>query len=106
MGPGDTNADIRTSIEMGSVKASLQSDGSLGDAFGLKTDGQNLLQIFSTLQKLLSASSLGSCDITGAKRYDHQISQDFLPERDRHDQKVAEVAQELLTKIDEQFDLE
>jgi dynein heavy chain len=83
--PGDTDSDIRTSIEMSSVKASLQSNISFGDAFGLKTDGQNLLQIFSMLQKLLGASSLGSCDITGAKRYDHQISQDFLPERDRHD---------------------
>jgi len=28
-----------------------------------------------------------------------------LPERDRHDSKVAEIARELLNKIDDQFDL-
>ena len=47
--PGDSSLDMRMSIEMSSVKASLQSDGALGGAFGLKTDGQSLLQIFSTL---------------------------------------------------------
>ena len=70
--PRAEDFDIRTSIEMSTVQASLKSASSgIGDLLGSKGDGSSLLNMFCALQVLLSSSSLGSCDIHGAKRYDH-----------------------------------
>lgn len=66
--------DLRTSIEMNSLQASLRSGTSASGAILLKmlSEEESLLNLFSALQKLLGASSLDKSVTHGGQRYDHQ----------------------------------
>lgn len=68
-------------------------------------DENSLLKLFSTIQKVLAASSLDPSATGVGRRYDQQISQEDLPQRDMHDRRVAEVGRQLLSRLDEWFDM-
>ena len=70
----------------------------------MKSDS-NILRLFVQLQKLLAASSLDESATGPGRRYDQQISQEDLPRRDLHDAQLAEVANKLRARLDEQFNL-
>jgi len=98
-GQGDT---LATSIEMNSLQASLRSGAAESGSLlrSMLGEEESLLNLFSSMQKLLCSSSLDPRVTDGGERYDHQTNQEALPKRDLHDQKVAEVARKLMASID------
>jgi hypothetical protein len=66
--------NLRTSIEMSTLQASLRSGASESGAELRKMigDEESLLNLFSAMQKLLGASSLDKTVAQGGRRYDHQ----------------------------------
>mmetsp|Transcript_42571 Transcript_42571/g.65287 ORF Transcript_42571/g.65287 Transcript_42571/m.65287 type:complete len:276 (-) Transcript_42571:764-1591(-) len=96
---------LKTSIEMNSLKTSLRSSNSQSGNIieGMLSQQGSLLNFFISLQKLLSTSSLDS-EASEGRRYDHNIDQEVLPQRDLHDKKVVEIAMKLLDELNKQFD--
>jgi len=86
-GDAATQAGLKASMEMNSLKTSLRSsntDSGFQIERILKAD-DSLLNLFIALQKLLSTSSLDGTASQGGKRYDHFTDQESLPKRDLND---------------------
>jgi len=86
-GDAATQAGLKASMEMNSLKTSLRSsntDSGFQIDRILKAD-DSLLNLFIALQKLLSTSSLDGTASQGGKRYDHFTDQESLPKRDLND---------------------